>query len=104
MRLDERPFVCLISEANWSPAINYGDDDPTCDLDSTRIVILPPDGPATERWVCHGDVFYPIHGAVSYGSEWSFIGYTCQIETSGVSCQNGQGNGFSVARAQRSLY
>lgn len=102
--LADSPFVCLIFSADWDPAIDYGDDDPTCDLDRTRIVILPPNAPAVERWVCHGDVFYPIHGAISYGSGWSFLDYACDMTTTGVSCENGAGNGFTVRRASRDLY
>lgn len=96
-------MVCLIASADWSPPVDYGDDDPTCDLDATRILILPPDAPARERWVCHGDIFFPIHGAISYGSTWSFLDYTCDVATSGVRCTNANGNGFSVNRAGRTL-
>ncbi len=96
--------MCLVFEASWTPPNDYGDGDPTCDLDRTRIVILPPDGPATERWVCHGDVFWPIHGAIGYGSAWSVLGFDCQMAETGVTCQNARGNGFSVRRAARSLY
>lgn len=98
-------MICLIFEAEWTTPPNYGDGDPTCDLDRTRTVILPQDGPAQVRWTCHGDVFWPAPlGRISYGSQWALMGYTCDMMTSGVRCENPAGNGFLVRRASRALY
>jgi hypothetical protein len=105
---NEGPLVCLVHEADWNPPPaldNFDDYRATCNTDQTRVITLPPDGPSTEGWVCHGDMFWPLGDIViSYGSEWSFLEYSCTVETSGVSCQNKQGNGFSVRRAMRELY
>lgn len=105
---NEGPLVCLVDEADWNPPTAYVDYDDymdNCGLDQKRVITLPPDGPATEDWVCHGDMFWPLGDIViSYGSEWSFLEYSCTVETSGVSCQNKQGNGFSVRRAMRELH
>ncbi len=100
----QRPFVCLIFEATWALPNYYGDDDPTCNLDRTRMLILPPNGPSREQWACHSDVFWPIHGAIGYGADWSILSFECQMAETGVTCQNGRGNGFSVRRAARTLY
>ncbi|OAN84992.1 hypothetical protein A8B78_05675 [Jannaschia sp. EhC01] len=97
-------LTCLVFEATWTLPDDYGDDDPICDLDRTRRIVSPPDGPAIERWTCHGDVFWPIHGAISYGAEWSFLSFDCQMADTGVSCQNGQGHEFSVRRSAQALY
>lgn len=102
--LTQRDIVCLIFEANWTLPDYYGDDDLTCDLDRTRTIVLPVDGPARARWTCHGDVFWPFHGAIGYGADWSMVGFACQMAETGVTCQNGRGNGFSVRRAGATLY
>lgn len=99
-RFDAAPMVCLVFDADWDLPPDYGDDDPTCDLDRTRTVILPPDGPASARWTCHGDVFWPAPlGRISYGSEWSLASFICTSDTDGVRCVNGQGNSLWVRRA-----
>lgn len=108
LAINDGPLVCLVHDADWSPPPAYNNQDDymaNCGLDQTRMITLPPDGSATERWVCHGDMFYPLGDIViSYGSKWSFLDYSCTVETTGVSCQNKQGNGFSVRRAMRKLY
>jgi len=101
----DRPMVCLIFQADWPVTAGGGDSDPSCDLDSTRTLVLPPDGPAQVSWSCHGDVFWPAPlGEISYGAQWSDSVYTCSMATDGVRCENGQGNGFAVRRAARKLY
>jgi hypothetical protein len=98
---NEGPLTCLVHEADWNPPPAMEN----CGLDQTRVITLPPDAPSTEGWVCHGDMFWPLGViVVSYGEEWSFLEYSCTVETSGVSCQNKQGNGFSVRRVMRVLY
>ncbi|SFI57542.1 DUF6636 domain-containing protein [Jannaschia pohangensis] len=101
---DEMPLVCLVFEAEWDLPPDYGDDDPTCDFDRTRTILLRPGQPATARWTCHGDVFWPAPlGAISYGSEWSLADYTCAMATDGVRCGNSAGNGFQVRRSSVTL-
>jgi len=107
---DEQPLVCLIFEAQWNPPLLNGDPasvpgggDPDCPLDSTRLVMLDPSGPAREMWECHGDLFWPISDALAYGSQWSSSTHSCDMKTSGVTCQNSQGNGFFLSRGTRTL-
>lgn len=94
--IDEVDLVCLIFQADWPmPILDDG-----CDLDKTRMIILPRQGAATATRACHGDVFWPEPlGAISYGSEWSLMGFTCSMATDGVRCENGQGGDFWVRRA-----
>ena len=95
------PLVCLIFEANWDVEV---DDDPSCNLDRTRAISLPRNGAPTEHLMCHGDVFWPAPlGAISYGSEWSFVDFTCSMATDGVRCSNASGNSIAVNRARREL-
>ncbi|PTX54339.1 hypothetical protein C8N43_3153 [Litoreibacter ponti] len=97
---DQKALHCLIFLADWDMPPDYGDNDPTCDLDRTRIVILPPEAPASARWVCHGDVFWPYpQGALSYGSEWSLPTFTCSVAQDGVRCRNEAGQGFHLRRS-----
>lgn len=103
-RIDEVDVICLIFGASWDLPPDFGDKNPTCDLDQTRTVILPPEGPASARWTCHGDVFWPLPlGALSYGSGWSLMGYSCDVDTDGVRCTNASGNRFHVRRAALAL-
>lgn len=102
--LDEVDLICLIFEADWDLPPDYGDDDPTCDLDRTRSVFLPAQGAPRERWICHGDVFWPAPlGKISYGSNWSLFGFSCDVARNGVTCRNATDHSISVARAARAL-
>ena len=96
---EDWPLMCLIFEANWQASGGGG-----CDLDETRAILLPTNGPAMDGWECHGDVFWPISGAIGYGSTWRFHNISCSMERTGVSCTNGRGNGFKLSRAARDLY
>lgn len=99
--LDEAPLVCLIFDADWDLPPDYGDGDPTCDLDRTRTIVLLPQGEAKARWTCHGDVFWPAPlGKISYGSQWDLFDFTCQMATDGVRCRNASGGSFAVNRAR----
>ena len=98
--LDEVPMVCLVFAADWDLPPDYGDDDPTCDLDRTRTVILTHGQSPVARWTCHGDVFWPAPlGKISYGSQWSLFDFTCDMAMTGVRCDDGQGHGFAVNSA-----
>lgn len=103
-RMDEVPLVCLIFDADWPMPPKGTMSDPTCDLDSTRTITLPRNGPASASWTCHGDIFWPVpQGQLSYGSEWSLMGYSCSVQTDGVRCDNGRGSSLWVRRASIAL-
>lgn len=100
----QSPLLCLVWEAQWSPPLDFGDDDPTCDLDQTRVVILQPSGKAKARWICHGDVFWPLPlPTLGYGSDWSVAGYACSMAKDGVRCSNRSGGRFHIRRSALKL-
>ncbi len=102
--VSDMPLICLIFDADWSLPDDYGDSDPTCDVDVTRTLILGREGRPDERWTCHGDVFWPQPlGTISYGSEWSLFNYSCAMAERGVTCTNGEKT-FFVSRATRSFF
>jgi hypothetical protein len=50
--------------------------------------------------MCAGDSAFDGEGPVlEYGSSWSVAELTCDSESSGLTCSDAQGNGFSLARA-----
>lgn len=101
---DDVQMICLVSDADWDLPNDYGDGYPTCDLDRTRAIFLPPTGAPYAHWICHGDVFWPVPlGKISYGSEWSLNHYTCSMATDGVRCTNASGNMLDVNRARFDL-
>jgi hypothetical protein len=55
--------------------------------------------------VCHGDTVKDADDAVvPYGRQWRAYGFTCTSQTTGVTCVNGQGHGFSLARASQKVF
>jgi hypothetical protein len=55
--------------------------------------------------VCHGDtVFDPGAAVLRYGRSASFGPFTCTSAETGMTCTNGHGHGFRVARAQQSVF
>jgi hypothetical protein len=55
--------------------------------------------------VCHGDtVADPAAEVLDYGSTLGYSGITCLSETSGMTCQNTAGHGFSVARKRQTVF
>lgn len=102
--VDQAGLVCLVFDADWDLPPEYGDDDPTCDLDRTRAIFLPRTGAPFEHWICHGDVFWPAPlGAISYGSQWSLFNFTCTMDRDGVRCANETGDIIAANRARRML-
>lgn len=99
----EGAMNCIIFQARWSPEEARGGPG-YCDLDSTRVVSLPPSGRARSGWVCHGDVFWPYEAAtLGYGSDWRRGAFACSMRKDGVRCSNGSGNGFWMRRANLQL-
>ena len=68
-----------------------------CELDWTGIE-LEAAGPASAR--CAGDTSFDQAAPVlAYGRTWKNDTFTCSSATSGLTCENGEGHGFSLARA-----
>jgi hypothetical protein len=55
--------------------------------------------------VCHGDTVKNADDPViAYGTQWRPYGFTCTSQTTGLTCVNGQGHGFSLARAAQRVF
>ena len=100
VNITDAPLRCIIVQTNWNPPIN---PDPECDLDQTPMLTLPKSGEPVEQMACHGDVFWPLVGAISYAAQWTLLGYDCAMATTGVTCRNDTGNSISLARSTRQL-
>jgi len=75
-----------------------------CDLDWGRAFAVT-DGAAAAMRICHGDtVMNDALPVLAYGTEWRQGDFTCRSERSGVTCVNGSGHGFELARATQRLF
>jgi hypothetical protein len=56
--------------------------------------------------VCHGDTTRdPTAPVIPYGSQWRPLGlFVCTSQTTGLTCVNSQGHGFSIARAGQRVF
>jgi hypothetical protein len=75
----------------------------SCRLSWGDAFVLDPTGPG---WLmCHGDtVFDPSARVIAYGNQWRAYGFTCTSQTTGITCVNGAGHGFSLARASQKVF
>jgi len=64
---------------------------------------LDPTGPG--HLLCHGDtVQNPSAYVIPYGTQWRAYGFVCTSQTSGLTCVNAAGHGFSIARASQKMF
>jgi hypothetical protein len=64
---------------------------------------LNPTGPGF--LVCHGDtVANTDDPVIAYGTQWRAYGFVCTSQTTGLTCVNGQGHGFSLSRAAQRVF
>jgi hypothetical protein len=73
----------------------------SCPLDYGDSFSLGSTGAA--RWTCHGDTALPPpngHGftTVSYGRDWKWGPFTCQVRMTGVTCRNRSQKGFFLSK------
>ncbi|HXW64499.1 MAG TPA: DUF6636 domain-containing protein [Burkholderiaceae bacterium] len=55
--------------------------------------------------VCHGDTVKNDELMVlAYGTQWHQGGYSCGSETTGLTCTNAKGHGFSLSKAVQKLF
>jgi hypothetical protein len=55
--------------------------------------------------VCHGDTTSNADDPViAYGTQWRPFGFICTSQTTGITCVNSQGHGFSVSRASQKVF
>jgi hypothetical protein len=88
--LGEGVLVCdVLSGLNPEPK-------KSCELDWTGME-MERLGPAQPR--CAGDTAYVQTARVlAYGESWSSGGFTCESATTGLTCTNEDGHGFSLSR------
>ena len=53
---------------------------------------------------CGGSQIRGSLPVLQYGRSWSNEGFTCLSEKTGVTCQNGEGNGFSLSKAVQRIF
>ncbi len=71
---------------------------PHCDLDWGDSYFVNATGPG--GLTCHGDTTAnPSDPVLAYGIPWRAYGVTCVVETTGLTCKNGQGHGFFMSKA-----
>ena len=76
---------------------------PNCPLSWGDAFFLEPTGPG--QLMCHGDtVANPSYPILDYGKTWSIYGFTCQSQTTGMTCTNSQGHGFAISREAQNLF
>lgn len=85
---------CIVFEHDWTI------DVPTesgCEFDWGDEVGLGPEG---VTFGCYSDVFWDTEAeSAGYGTAVTVGDYTCSIAETGVTCENENGNGFSVSRS-----
>ena len=75
----------------------------SCPLSWGDAFVLDPTGPG--RLFCHGDTTAnPQDPVIAYGTQWRVYGFICTSQTTGLTCVNGQGHGFSLARAAQKVF
>ena len=64
---------------------------------------LDPAGPG--HLLCHGDtVQNPDAYVIPYGTQWRAYGFVCTSQTTGLTCVNAAGHGFSLAKASQKVF
>ncbi len=75
----------------------------SCPLSWGDSFVLDPTGPG--RPLCHGDtVADPSARVIPYGTQWRPYGFTCTSQTTGLTCVNGAGHGFTLSRAVQKAF
>lgn len=90
-----------------------------CDIRQTINRLPPPPANCPLSWgdafsinstgpgqlTCHGDtVANPADPVLAYGATWNVYGFTCLSQTTGLTCRNGQGHGFSISREAQKIF
>jgi uncharacterized protein DUF6636 len=75
----------------------------SCPLSWGDAFVLDPTGPG--RLLCHGDtVADPSARVIPYGTQWRPYGFTCTSQTTGMTCVNEAGHGFTLSRAVQKTF
>jgi hypothetical protein len=74
-----------------------------CPMSWGDAFFVDPTGPG--KLMCHGDtVTNPSDPVLAYGTSWNVYGFTCLSQTTGLTCRNGQGHGFSISREVQKVF
>lgn len=103
---------CMIATGDYAAArcdlmqatrISYPTPPADCDLDWGHAFEVGPLGKGAPA--CVGDtVASPDAMVLGYGQTVEIGGFRCISEKSGMSCANGQGHGFTVAKAGQKVF
>ena len=64
---------------------------------------IDPTGPG--KLECHGDTaINPSDPVLAYGATWTVYGFSCLSQTTGLTCRNSQGHGFSISREAQKVF
>jgi hypothetical protein len=75
----------------------------SCPLSWGNAFVIDSTGPGHR--ICHGDTTKnPDDPVIAYETQWRAYGFTCTSQTSGLTCVNGQGHGFSLSRAGQKVF
>ena len=114
-KMPSKNVYCIIEEGEGSQPTDLRCDiqqmnnpmptpPPSCPLSWGDAFSITQSG-SSGRLVCHGDTTknddLPV---LAYGSVWNQSGFTCKSETTGVTCTNGRGHGFSLSRASQWVF
>lgn len=74
-----------------------------CDLDWGNAFVVT-GAPRRAVRACVGDtVLDPSYPVIQYGSSWQQHGFTCAVDSTGVTCRNRHGNGFALSKKKQVL-
>jgi uncharacterized protein DUF6636 len=75
----------------------------SCQLSWGDAFVVDSTGPG--RLMCHGDTTAnPNDPVIAYGQQWRAYGFICTSQTSGLTCVNTEGHGFSISRAAQKVF
>jgi hypothetical protein len=91
---------CWIGDKDWT--IDQPDDPDCADADWGNAVDLGTDGPS---FPCYTDfIWVPDADPLDYGLTVAVGEFRCESARTGVTCTNGDGRGFTLARAAVDLF
>lgn len=102
---------CAIWTGDWASArCDMGELTPTyrkrpasCDLEWGNYFAVDAQGKG--YLACVGDTVYdPGAFTLNYGKSVSLGAFTCTSQKSGMTCTNGQGHGFQIAKAKQQVF
>jgi hypothetical protein len=75
-----------------------------CEFDWGQAFAVAGDGRSGQRLCASDTMMNPGYRVLPYSESWRRGGYTCQSETSGLTCVNGLGHGFALSKRTQRLF